>query len=159
MATADTMTPETPGMATTHTLYDFSRTQKDKSYEDVQCDPLLVTGIRRAGMSNPVANTADGGMGGAATGAVIGCIATIPIGCVPGCGSRGCASGGAWALPVALHRQRRRPRRSRLTRLLQLTPLLQVTRRLLQFTRLPQRVPLFWGAGNFTRNMAPPASF
>ena len=52
---------------------------------------LLVTGLA-ACTSNPVANTAD--MGGAATGAVIGCIATIPIGCVPGA-AVGAAIGGA----------------------------------------------------------------
>jgi hypothetical protein len=53
---------------------------------------------------------------------------------------------------VALLRQRRRPRRSRLRRLPQLTPLLQITRRQLKVTRLPQqRVPLFRRMGPLGR--------
>jgi hypothetical protein len=43
---------------------------------------------------DPVQNTTEGGAGGAATGAVIGRLATIPIGCGPGAAVGGGAGAG-----------------------------------------------------------------
>jgi hypothetical protein len=44
---------------------------------------LLIAGLA-ACTHDPVANTAEGGVGGAAAGAAIGCLASLPIGCAPG---------------------------------------------------------------------------
>src|SRR5208282_5322749 len=62
----------------------------------------LVTGLA-ACSPNPVANTTQGGLGGAATGAAIGCLATIPIGCAPGAAVGAAVGGGVAAagLPAA----------------------------------------------------------
>jgi hypothetical protein len=52
---------------------------------------ILLAASLAACSHDPVANTAEGGVGGAATGAAIGCVVTIPIGCAPGA-----AVGAAW---------------------------------------------------------------
>lgn len=55
---------------------------------------VLISGLSSlaACSPNPAANTTEGGLGGAATGAAIGCVATIPIGRAPGA-----AVGRQWA--------------------------------------------------------------
>ena len=60
---------------------------------------LLVAGLAGLGACthDPVENTAEGGVGGAATGATIGCLATIPIGCAPGAAVGAAVGGGAGA--------------------------------------------------------------
>ena len=60
------------------------------------CSIAFVGGLA-ACTPNPVANTAQGGLGGAATGAVIGCVATIPIGCAPGAAVGAAVGGGVGA--------------------------------------------------------------
>ena len=56
----------------------------------------VLTGLA-ACTPNPAANTTEGGLGGAATGAAIGCVATIPIGCVPGAAVGAAIGGGVGA--------------------------------------------------------------
>jgi hypothetical protein len=55
---------------------------------------LLIAGLA-ACTHDPVANTAEGGVGGAAAGAAIGCLATLPIGCAPGAAVGAVVGGGA----------------------------------------------------------------
>jgi hypothetical protein len=57
---------------------------------------VLVSGLA-ACSPNPAANTTEGGLGEAATGAAIGCVATIPIGCAPGAAVGAAIGGGVGA--------------------------------------------------------------
>ena len=69
-----------------------------------------VTYVEPAGR-NPAGNVAAGGVSGAALGAGIGCLATLPIGCAPGAavgaavgGGTGAVVGGVASLPPPQYR-------------------------------------------------------